>query len=67
MIRFSMYFVSIGHSLGEGDDNDERLHGGKETWVCGRWWYKLAHVRQRWGVQVQTRSVGVWNGVLVAG
>ena len=35
--------------LGE-DDEDEfgRIAGGNEGWDRGRWWYKLAHVCQRW-------------------
>ena len=34
--------------LGEDADNDNvRLFGG-ERWARGRWWYKLAHVCQRW-------------------
>ena len=38
--------------LGEDDDDDARddahLFGGWKAWVHGRWWYKLAHVCQRW-------------------
>ena len=34
--------------LGEDDDEDDRLVGGKGQWNCGRWWYKLAHVCRRW-------------------
>jgi hypothetical protein len=35
--------------LGEDDkDEDSRLLGGIEGWERGRWWYKLAHVCQRW-------------------
>ena len=34
--------------LGEDDDDDSRLIGGVGRWVRGRWWYKLAHVCQRW-------------------
>ena len=34
--------------LGEDEDEDIRLIGGKEGWVRGRWWYNLAHVCQRW-------------------
>jgi hypothetical protein len=32
----------------EDEDEDERLSGGIRGWVCGRWWYKLAQVCQRW-------------------
>jgi hypothetical protein len=34
--------------LGEDDDGDARLYGGDRRWVCGRWWYTLAQVCQRW-------------------
>src|ERR1700761_6650612 len=34
--------------LGEDEDDDARLWGGEGNWVQGRWWYKLAHVCQRW-------------------
>jgi hypothetical protein len=34
--------------LGEDDDENARLKGGKRPWVGECWWYKLAHVCQRW-------------------
>jgi hypothetical protein len=34
--------------LGEDEDNDAYLLGGKGGWIRGRWWYRLAHVCQRW-------------------
>ena len=34
--------------LGEGGDDDERLHAGKKGWA----WYKLAHVCQRWRILI---------------
>ena len=35
--------------LGEDDDNENvRFVGGVREWARGRWWYKLAHVCQRW-------------------
>ena len=34
--------------MGEDEDDDNRLIGGKGGWVRGRWWYNLAHVCQRW-------------------
>jgi hypothetical protein len=34
--------------LGEDEDDDSRLGGGNERWVGERWWYRLAHVCQRW-------------------
>ena len=33
--------------LGENDDS-YRLQGGRAPWDRGRWWYRLAHVCQRW-------------------
>ena len=33
--------------LGEGGKGLERLYGGVEPWE-GHWWYRLAHVCQRW-------------------
>ena len=34
--------------LGEDGDDYARLLGGEGGWAHGRWWYKLAHVCQRW-------------------
>jgi hypothetical protein len=34
--------------LGEDENETARLYGGERGWVRGRWWYKLAHVCQRW-------------------
>ena len=34
--------------LGEEDDYYARFEGGRAQWVRGRWWYRLAHVCQRW-------------------
>jgi hypothetical protein len=34
--------------LGEDEDDFGRLWGGTKGWDRGRWWYKLAHVCQRW-------------------
>ena len=38
--------------LGEDEDETDRLVGGKGQWARGRWWYKLAHVCQRWRILV---------------
>jgi hypothetical protein len=49
MIHCSTYFTSIGHFfLGEDEDDLDRLVGGSERWDRGYWWYRLAHVCQRW-------------------
>jgi hypothetical protein len=34
--------------LGEDEDEEYGLHGGSGGWDLERWWYKLAHVCQRW-------------------
>ena len=35
--------------LGEDDEDEfDRITGGNNRWDSGRWWYKLAHVCQRW-------------------
>jgi hypothetical protein len=34
--------------LSDHESDDTFLVGGKGGWVHGRWWYKLAHVCQRW-------------------
>ena len=34
--------------LGEDQDEDAHLMGGEWQWVGENWWYKLAHVCQRW-------------------
>ena len=43
------------HFLGEDHDQDAHLWGGNGGWERGRWWYKLAHVCQRW------RKVMLWS------
>ena len=34
--------------IGEDDNDEARLFGGFDRWERGHWWYKLAHVCQRW-------------------
>ena len=34
--------------LGEDEDDNVRFWGGRKSWTHGRWWYRLAHVCQRW-------------------
>lgn len=34
--------------LGEDKDDDTRLAGGDNGWIGEHWWFKLAHVCQRW-------------------
>ena len=33
---------------GEDENDNTLLFGGRERWARGRWWYRLAHVCQRW-------------------
>ena len=34
--------------FGEDESGAARLYGGNGRWADGHWWYKLAHVCQRW-------------------
>ena len=45
----NVFYLYRPFLLGE-DDEDEESHfwGGGRRWVRGRWWYRLAHVCQRW-------------------
>ncbi|KAF8482887.1 hypothetical protein DFH94DRAFT_691051 [Russula ochroleuca] len=43
----NVFYLYRPFLLGEDQDDDVRLFGGKGC-VRGRWWYKLAHVCQRW-------------------
>ncbi len=38
--------------LSEETDHSWSLTGGIQKWVRGRWWYKLAHVCQRWRILI---------------
>ena len=45
----NVFYLYRPFLLGEDDDDEyNRLVGGKGQWDRGRWWYKLAHVCQRW-------------------
>jgi hypothetical protein len=44
----NIFYLYRPFFLGEGGKVRERLYGGGEPWVQGRWWYRLAHVCQRW-------------------
>ncbi len=44
----NMFYLYRPSLLGENEDDDSRLGGGDERWVSECWWYKLAHVCQRW-------------------
>jgi hypothetical protein len=44
----NVFYLYRPFLLGEDDDDEDKLLGGKEPWDRGNWWYKLAHVCQRW-------------------
>ena len=45
----NVFYLYRPFLLGEDDDDeDNRLFGGNGGWDRGRWWYKVAHVCQRW-------------------
>jgi hypothetical protein len=44
----NIFYLYRPYFLGEDEDDFDRLYGGDELWVQGRWWYRLAHVCQRW-------------------
>ena len=44
----NVFYLYRPFLLGEDENEDNRLIGGKRGWVRGRWWYNLAHVCQRW-------------------
>ena len=43
----NIFYLYRPFFLGE-DDGIFRLEGGRVPWDQGRWWYRLAHVCQRW-------------------
>ena len=44
----NIFYLYRPFFLGEGENDLRHLYGGDEIWVQGRWWYRLAHVSQRW-------------------
>ena len=44
----NIFYLYRPFFLGEGGDAFQRLHGGGESWVQARWWYRLPHVCRRW-------------------
>ena len=45
----NVFYLHRPFLLGEDEeDKNSRLIGGDKGWDRGRWWYKLAHVCQRW-------------------
>ncbi len=44
----NIFYLYRPFFLGEDKGGNERVYGGKQDWVGGRWWYKLANVCQRW-------------------
>ena len=44
----NVFYLYRPFLLGEDDDEVTCLFGGVGRWERGRWWYKIAHVCQRW-------------------
>ena len=44
----NVFYLYRPFVLGEDEDEECGLHGGCNGWDLERWWYKLAHVCQRW-------------------
>jgi len=44
----NIFYLYRPFVLGEVQDEEYRLFGGSDAWDVERWWYKLAHVCQRW-------------------
>ena len=44
----NIFYLYRPFFLDEGGKGRKRLYRGGEPWVQGHWWYKLAHVCQRW-------------------
>jgi hypothetical protein len=44
----NVFYLYRPFLLGEEEEEDVRLWGGDRQWVGEHWWYKLAHVCQRW-------------------
>src|SRR6266403_83087 len=48
----NIFYLYRPYFLCEEMEGNDRLHGGKQQWVGGRWWYRLAHVCQRWRILI---------------
>jgi hypothetical protein len=44
----NVFYIYRPSLLGDEEEDDARFMGGAEGWIRGRWWYRLAHVCQRW-------------------
>ena len=44
----NLFYLYRPFVLGEDEDEEHGLLGGSSGWDLERWWYKLAHVCQRW-------------------
>ena len=44
----NIFYLYRPFMLGEDQDEEYGLFGGNDGWDVERWWYKLAHVCQRW-------------------
>ncbi len=44
----NIFYLYRPFLLGEDEDDEARLVGGSRRWAGEHWWFKLAHVCQRW-------------------
>ena len=44
----NIFYLYRPFFLGEDKNDKNCFYGGDESWNKGRWWYRLAHVCQRW-------------------
>ena len=44
----NIFYLYRPFLLGEDEDDEDRLDGGSRGWAGEHWWFKLAHVCQRW-------------------
>ena len=44
----NVFYLYRPFLLGEDKDDNARLAGGYKAWIGEHWWFKLAHICQRW-------------------
>ena len=44
----NIFYLYRPFFLGKGGNDFRYFYRGEEPWIQGRWWYRLAHVCQRW-------------------
>jgi hypothetical protein len=48
ILSSTFFYLYQPFLLGEDEGDTARVYGGDRIWASGHWWYKLAHVCQRW-------------------